>query len=78
LGLTNADVSSNFSHNVFDDTFGLSIVDNDSAGRILSLAGRGIIDPGTGVNPVPVPAAIWLFGTGLIGLVGFSKRRKAI
>ena len=26
---------------------------------------------------VPVPAAIWLFGTGLIGLIGFSKRRKA-
>ena len=25
----------------------------------------------------PVPAAIWLFGTALIGLVGFSKRRKA-
>ncbi len=30
-----------------------------------------------GVPPVPVPAAIWLFGTALIGLVGFSKRRKA-
>ena len=29
------------------------------------------------VPPVPVPAAIWLFGTALIGLVGFSKRRKA-
>ena len=28
-------------------------------------------------SPVPVPAAIWLFGTALIGLVGFSKRRKA-
>ena len=28
------------------------------------------------VNPVPVPAAIWLFGTALIGLVGFGKRRK--
>jgi hypothetical protein len=27
--------------------------------------------------PVPVPAAVWLFGTALIGLVGFSKRRKA-
>ena len=26
---------------------------------------------------VPVPAAVWLFGTALIGLVGFSKRRKA-
>jgi len=28
-------------------------------------------------SPIPAPAAIWLFGTGLIGLVGFSKRRKA-
>jgi len=26
---------------------------------------------------VPLPAALWLFGTALIGLVGFSKRRKA-
>jgi hypothetical protein len=29
------------------------------------------------VSPVPAPAAVWLFGTGLIGLVGFGKRRKA-
>ncbi|MCH8106682.1 MAG: VPLPA-CTERM sorting domain-containing protein [Proteobacteria bacterium] len=28
-------------------------------------------------NPVPVPAAVWLFGTGLIGLIGISKRRKS-
>jgi len=27
-------------------------------------------------NPVPVPAAIWLFGTALIGFVGMSRRRK--
>ena len=26
------------------------------------------------VNPVPVPAAVWLFGTALIGLIGFGKR----
>ena len=24
---------------------------------------------------IPVPAAIWLFGTGLIGLIGFASRR---
>jgi hypothetical protein len=30
-----------------------------------------------GVSPVSVPAAVWLFGTALIGLVGFGKRRKA-
>ena len=28
------------------------------------------------VNPVPVPAAAWLFGSGLIGLVGFARRKK--
>jgi hypothetical protein len=27
-------------------------------------------------TPVPVPAAIWLFGTALIGLIGTTKRRK--
>jgi len=29
------------------------------------------------VSAVPVPAAVWLFGTALAGLIGFSKRRKA-
>jgi len=28
------------------------------------------------VNTVPVPAAIWLFGSGLIGFAGFMRRRK--
>jgi len=27
--------------------------------------------------PVPIPAAIWLMGSGLLGLTGFSRRRKA-
>ena len=26
---------------------------------------------------VPAPTAIWLFGVGLIGLIGFNTRRKA-
>jgi hypothetical protein len=29
------------------------------------------------LQPVPVPAAAWLFGTGLIGLVGVARRRRA-
>jgi len=29
------------------------------------------------VSTVPVPAAVWLFGSGLMGLVGVSRRRKS-
>lgn len=30
------------------------------------------------VSPIPLPAAFWLFGSALIGLVGFGKRRKTV
>jgi hypothetical protein len=43
---------------------------------------RGYFDIGTGnsmhvtsVSAVPVPAALWLFGSGLLGLIGLAKRR---
>jgi len=26
--------------------------------------------------PVPVPAAVWLFGSGLLGLIGVARRKK--
>jgi len=30
----------------------------------------------TKTNPVPVPAAVWLFGSGLVGLVGLRRSRR--
>lgn len=32
---------------------------------------------GIEVSQIPVPAAVWLFGSGLLGLVGIARRRKA-
>ena len=29
------------------------------------------------VLTAPVPAAVWLFGSGLLGLIGISRRKKA-
>jgi len=37
----------------------------------------GVIATGTiGASVVPVPAAIWLFGSGLIGLIGVARKKK--
>jgi hypothetical protein len=35
------------------------------------------ISGSSGAAPVPLPAAVWLFGSGLLGLVGVSRRRKS-
>lgn len=29
------------------------------------------------IDPIPIPSALWLFGSGLLGLIGISKRKKA-
>lgn len=30
------------------------------------------------IAPVPVPAAVWLFGSGLLGLIGLARRKTSI
>jgi hypothetical protein len=30
------------------------------------------------IGAVPIPAAVWLFGSGLIGLIGAARRKKSM
>lgn len=41
----------------------------------ISNSGSGWIAP-SGVSTVPVPAAVWLFGSGLMGLAAITRRKK--
>lgn len=64
---------------LYGDTYSLDYTATVPAGDPSSLGGvqyglhlTGIVGP----LPVPVPAAVWLFGSGLLGLLGVSRRRK--
>jgi len=41
------------------------------------LGNFGIDDLTIGSSIVPLPAAVWLFGSGLLGLIGVSRRKKS-
>ena len=42
------------------------------------ITGNVQVTLGGTLQPVPVPAALWLFGSGLIGLAAFACRRRSI
>jgi hypothetical protein len=43
----------------------------------LDASGNLLISGNSVAPPVPLPAAVWLFGSGLLGLFGVSRRRAA-
>lgn len=65
-GLTSLDVDG-------DGTPGARMVDGPFPGFSANFTGSSGPTPAV----VPVPAAVWLLGSGLVGLVGVARRRKA-
>ena len=53
---------------------GASGVSNSYIGGTLDVSKTGVITVSNGA-PVPLPAAVWLFGSGLLGLMGLGRRR---
>ena len=57
----------------YENAFGLAAWTLAADGSVnYSLAGEPVVVP-----QVPVPAAAWLLGSGLLGLVGVARRRSA-
>ena len=73
LGLTNGDVNDP-THNSFAGTGGLNVVDVDGLGSPTTLAGVVLVRDG-GFDPVPAPAALTLFATGL-GVLLWGRRSR--
>ncbi|MDT8282598.1 MAG: VPLPA-CTERM sorting domain-containing protein, partial [Gammaproteobacteria bacterium] len=58
-----------------EDLFGGPAISTAAAGR-WAFDGSNITF-GASVSAVPIPAAAWLFGSGLLGLVGVARRKTA-
>lgn len=60
----------------YNDFGGFAFLLRADAGRVVTyISPTGFSDY---APPVPVPAAVWLFGSGLLGLVGVAHRRKVV
>jgi hypothetical protein len=57
-----------------DGTPGTALTSGPFPGFTMAIEGIATLAP----VPVPVPAAMWLFGSGLLGLFGVAKRRNRV
>ena len=74
-GLTNFGFNPSFSLAFAPDTI-LGLMPAEVTGR--AVTGAPVLANGRVLSSVvPVPAAVWLFGSGLIGLIGVARRKKA-
>ena len=58
--------------------FTCTAINSDSSCATDMEYGDITFSPGTwAVSSVPIPSAVWLFGSGILGLIGISRKKKA-
>jgi len=57
--------------------FASQVISTGVFNGIYETGSNGNLTIGRRVPEVPVPAAVWLFGSGLLGLIGVARRKKA-
>jgi len=50
--------------------------DHNNTGFVDWESGSALLRPSIITSPIPVPAPVWLLGSGLLGLVGMARRKK--
>lgn len=71
-------------HGGLDDAGWALLAGASRANDLGQIIGYGLLEGGSGqisyiltpMSPVPLPGAVWLLGSGLLGLVGVARRRK--
>lgn len=75
------DFKANWLFELMDPTSGNWVPAKDEYDLLATDAGTQLFTSSGGAfyytSPVPVPAAVWLFGSGLLGLVGVARRKKS-
>jgi hypothetical protein len=56
---------------------GLSLASNPYVGGTVNVSAAGVITVTNTTANTPLPAAVWLLGSGLLGLIGVGRRRAA-
>ncbi len=76
IGITSGQINGFATHNRFFDFDSDFTVFETRSDEVISIGIRDArIDDGGVVPQVPIPAAVWLFGSGLLGLIGMRRSK---